>query len=114
MKQLLLLGIAILLAIALLPIGFFFHLCTKFRTLKSYFYSIALSIDQLGNVVCQALFNWTLIKWNSPHQFGNEDETISSVLGKNQKSNNLIFLGRCLVWLLNKIDKDHTKKSIGE
>jgi len=44
--------------------------------------------------------------------FGDEDETISSVLGRN--IDNLTIAGKCLVWLLNTIEKDHVQKAIGE
>ncbi len=49
-----------------------------------YFLKMAISIDQLGNVVLQDLFNDLLITTKSQHSFGDEDETISSVLGKNK------------------------------
>ena len=79
--------------------------------LGSYFFTSAKAIDQLGNVMCQDLFNSLLIKNNSS-PFGNEDETISSVMGKNQVKNNLTFLGKLLNWLLNKIDPNHSIDAI--
>lgn len=75
------------------------------------FHSINIAIDQLGNVVCQHLFNLTLIK-KEGHLFGNEDETISSVLGKNIQANTLSSVGRLLNFLLNIFEKDHSIKSI--
>jgi 8-oxo-dGTP diphosphatase len=112
MKEFILLCIAIVLAAVLLPIGFFVQIIFGFWNIKAYFYKVALSIDQLGNVVCQNLFNCTLIIWSSPHRFGHEDETISSVLGKNEKEKTLSVLGKALCFLLNSIDKEHTYKSI--
>lgn len=47
-------------------------------------------------------------------KFGNQNETISSTLGKNGQNNTLSLIGKGLVWLLNLIDKDHCKKSIVE
>ena len=58
-------------------------------------FDLAHSIDQTGNVICERLFNHILIK-SRIHRFGNPDETISSVLGKNKVINNLAFLGKGL------------------
>ncbi len=74
-------------------------------------FKIALGIDQLGNVVCARLFNFFLIT-KEGYQFGNEDETISSVLGKNKKQNTLRFLGKLLDLILDQIDRNHSIKSI--
>ena len=48
------------------------------------------------------------------YKFGNSNETISSTLGKNERDNTLSQIGKALVWLLDKIDKDHCKKAIVE
>lgn len=101
-----LLPIALLLLWAIMPLGFLFAMF--FRGRVDYCYQIALSIDQLGNVICSRLFNATL-----GNGFGSEDETISSVLGKNKAKNTLTFLGKTLAFILNKIDKKHVEKSIG-
>lgn len=101
--------IAKILGRLLMPIGFIYGV---FRTdPKDYFFLIALSLDQLGNVVMAELFNDILIKKNRD-LFGNPDETISSVLGKNQLNGTLKPLGKLLVNILNKIEKDHCIKSI--
>jgi len=76
-----------------------------------WFYAWALSIDQLGNVVCKELFNDALIT-PSGIEFGNPDETISSVLGKNKLNNSLTWLGKSLDWILNKLDPNHSINSI--
>lgn len=60
------------------------------------------------------LFNKILISSYSEHLFGNPDETISSVLGKNKRKGTLIYLGKRLDAWLNGIDKDHSIKSIEE
>jgi hypothetical protein len=72
---------------------------------------MAKSIDQLGNVVCEHLFNVTLIKKNG-YKFGNEDVTISHVLGINEQRDTLSNAGKMLALLLNTIDKDHNQKAI--
>jgi len=68
-------------------------------------------MDQLGNSVCRDLFNDILIqKWW--HRFGDVRETISSVLWKNERIWTLTKTGEWLVKVLDKIEKDHCKKSI--
>jgi hypothetical protein len=104
--------VAILISIILFPIGFIISIFYPKR--EKYLYNIALSIDQLGNVVCAKLFNFTLIYSSSIHKFGNEDETISSVIGKNRKAKTLTFAGRLLDKLLDVIDKNHSIKAIEE
>jgi len=107
-----LLIIALGLSIILLPVGFAFQIITAiFKGIDKYLFRIAKSIDQLGNVVCEHLFNVTLIKKNG-YKFGNEDVTISHVLGMNEKTNTLSGAGKLLAWLLNTIDKDHNQKAI--
>lgn len=84
-----------------------------FLNLAQYFREVAVGIDQLGNVVCADLFDLTLIKKGS-YQFGNPDETISGVLGKNQKLKTLSTVGKILNWILSKIEKDHSILAIEE
>jgi hypothetical protein len=112
MRGFILLIIALGLSIILLPVGFAFQVVTTFfRHINRYLFTIAKSIDQLGNVVCADLFNYTMIKKDG-YQFGNEDVTISHVLGVNKKINTLTFTGKTLSWLLNIIEKDHVEKAI--
>jgi hypothetical protein len=112
MRGFILLVIALCLSIILLPIGFAFQLIvTSSRSLNSYLFTIAKSIDQLGNVICADLFNYTMIKKNG-YKFGHEDVTISHVLGVNKRFNNLTYTGKALAWLLNTIEKDHVEKAI--
>jgi len=84
-----------------------------FLNISQYFREVAVSIDQLGNVVCSDLFDVMLIK-KGGYRFGNPDETISSVLGKNQKLNTLSKIGKVVNWILSKIEKDHSLISIEE
>lgn len=112
MRGFILLIIALCLSVVLLPIGFAFQIITAvFKGIDKYLFRMAKSIDQLGNVVCEHLFNVTLIKKNG-YKFGNEDVTISHVLGMNEKTDSLSFAGKMLAWLLNTIDKDHNQKAI--
>ena len=61
--------------------------------------------------MCRSLFNDILIK-KEGFRFGNPDETISSVCGRNKSVDTLLPLGKSLSKLLNKIEKDHVEKSI--
>lgn len=104
--------VAVILSIILFPIGFIISMFYPNR--KKHLYNIARGIDQLGNIVCGQLFNLTLIHSNSVYRFGNEDETISSVIGKNKRTNTLTSLGRLLDSLLEIIDKNHSIDAIEE
>ncbi len=74
---------------------------------------MALAKDILGNIAGRYLFN-DLLRKKDGYPFGRKFETISSTLGKNQRINKLTFAGRCLCWVLDKLDKGHCKNSIYE
>lgn len=84
----------------------------QFKRLDAYFWNCAITIDQTGNVFAEYPLNFFLIKKDSPDRFGNPDETISSVLGKNKESVNFKLFGYCLDRILNRIDSNHSIKSI--
>ena len=93
MLELLLLIVAITLLYILLPIvAIYVILKTIFkerpRTLKVWFYRTAMSIDRFANVNAAELFNDIFIK-KGGYKFGHPDETISSVIGKNQQNKTL-------------------------
>ena len=73
---------------------------------------LATVIDQQGNVIMQHLLNLLWIKGADRYLFGDRDETISSALGKNQDRNTLSKFGKLIVWLLDKIDPNHSLNSI--
>jgi len=92
--------------------GSFYQLYKKsISGLGIYCLKIAVSIDQLGNVVMKDLFN-TLFVQKGAYSFGNRDETISSVIGKNIELKKLSKAGRCLNFVLNKIEMGHSLNSI--
>jgi hypothetical protein len=112
--------LSLFLAIWLFPLGllttFFINLYKRrwkfsFKRLDDQFLSIATSIDASANVVCKDLFNLILIK-KGGYEFGKRKETISSVLGKNQRDNTLTGIGKSVAFVLDKIDQDHCAKSI--
>ena len=101
--------IAYILLMILSPIGVVISLLSK---PVDYFWRIAISLDQLGNVICGAPMDYLLITPESVNKFGNPDETISSVLGKNEQSETLTKAGRVLVSFLDLLDPGHAENSI--
>lgn len=108
--------VSIILFIITVPIGFvyglLFNLFTKFIVgLGDYCLKIAISIDQLGNVIMQHILNHLWIT-KEGYKFGNRDETISSVLGKNIETNTLTGFGKAINKVLDIIDPGHSLNSI--
>lgn len=98
------------------PIGLlygFFHTLFKggLKGLGEYLLKIAVSIDQLGNVLMQHLLNLLWIR-KGGYPFGNRDETISSALGRNKKLGMLTVFGKGIDTVLDTIDPNHTLNSI--
>jgi 8-oxo-dGTP diphosphatase len=86
---------------------------SKSQSLNIYFIEVALVLDEVGNVTMQHLLNdILLIKKEYTYFFGNKNETISSVIGKNSLTGTLSPLGRALNSFLNFLDKDHSLNSI--
>lgn len=106
--------IAILLLYIFSPVCILFAIVSGYAlsSKNKYFKRIAKSLDQLGNVIGGPLLNTTLIKQCSKDRFGSEDETISSVLGKNKLSGCLTNAGMALSNILDRLDKNHVEKSI--
>ena len=109
--------LAKLLYIAISPINFIYVISIKkrfsWKRLNGYFRENAVSIDRFGNSQYRSLLNAWFVKENG-YQHGNINETISSVLGKNELYGRLTKAGKILVSILNFIDKDHCFKSINE
>jgi hypothetical protein len=103
--NILLLVVSLALAVVLFPIGFIWT-CIKSKRVFIYLYVIAYSIDQMGNVVCAYMFNKLIVK---AEVFGNPDETISSVMYQNR--HRLTTAGKCLYWLIEKIDTGHFEEA---
>jgi len=109
---LVLLLLAILLFLIFGTIGFVYSIVWRMmRSASVYFWQIAIAIDELGNTICQDLFNNTM-RAKGGHKFGNSDETISHVLGKLKKENKLLPLGKALAWILNKIEDNHVEDAV--
>jgi hypothetical protein len=82
-----------------------------YKRINSLFMTMAVSVDQFGNVVMSEMFNDILI-YPTGYKFGKEDETISSVLGKNKLKNTLTETGSWLANFLDKLDPNHSINSI--
>ena len=127
-KSLVLFLIASILSVVLLPLGIIWtvgeiivRIFSSFQKKSAFtksiwfltatLHSLALGLDQIGNAVCRDMFNRLLIDedW---YKFGKVQETISSVLGKNERDWTLSLGGLLLVIVLDSIDKDHCKNSI--
>lgn len=96
----------------------FWKVKTAFKKIDAYFYQMALSIDQFGNVNCQDLFNRIMIarKWRNHkdqyQKFGDEDDTISYVLAQNNLNHKLSKFGTFWGKFLDTVDKHHLTKAI--
>jgi len=98
--------IAYILLLPLTIINFFFV-----KNKSGYFKSTGINIDKFANREFRAMWNKVLIEEDG-YQFGNDRETLSSALGKNQRDRTLKLIGAILVWILDKIEKDHCIKAI--
>jgi len=78
---------------------------------KGYFKSSAITLDKLANREFRTLWN-KVLRTESGYHFGKINETISSALGKNQQLKTLTKTGLALVWLLDKLDNNHSIKNI--
>tara|TARA_B100000927_G_C16400551_1_gene443184 strand:- start:420 stop:809 length:390 start_codon:yes stop_codon:yes gene_type:complete len=118
MVELLILTIATTLLYLLLPVIICFMILKYIFTgnkkmLTVWFYRTAREIDLFANVVGAEFWNAVFIT-NGGYKFGNPKETLSSVLGKNQRDKTLTLLGDALRWVLDRIDEDHCLNSIND
>lgn len=76
-----------------------------------FFERMAVSLDMFGNVSCRRFLQLTMT--NKPiYLFGEYGQTVSYILGMNSRINNLTWFGKFIVWVLDKIDKNHCEKAI--
>lgn len=92
-----------------------------YKATFDFFFTIGKGLDQTSNGAYSHMLNGLLLKDKGKyHSFGDEDETISSVLGRNQKTKMLSWFGWIWVYILWFIDVRYWKKgghcinSIGE
>jgi len=73
---------------------------------------VSIGIDILGNIVGSKTFNKLLLKEILQFPFGVAGQRISSVIQWNYLLNNLSKYGMRLYLILEKLEKDHAKKSV--
>jgi len=78
---------------------------------SKYLWNLSLSIDQTLNVCLQFILN-DLMRFPKGVNYGNPDESISGVTGKNQIKETLTLFGKAINWFLHKLEKDHSIKAI--
>jgi len=71
-------------------------------------WNVLIWIDQGANVVFAPMLNLAL---RPAARFGDPDETLSSVFGKNVRTGACVGC-RVMCWFLNRIDPEHCNKSI--
>ncbi|GAA0871810.1 hypothetical protein GCM10009117_09560 [Gangjinia marincola] len=108
--------ISIVLLVTTGPLGLIYglgyKLFTKFMTgIGDFCLEIAISVDQLGNVLMQHLLNHLWIT-SKGYKFGNRDETISSVIGKNLQTDTLTSFGKLMDRILDFLEPEHSLNSI--
>jgi 8-oxo-dGTP diphosphatase len=118
MKEISLLVTAIVLLFWLLPIVFLYMLLKyvitgNLRMLTIWSKRVAMSLDVFANVHASEIFNDILIK-KGGYKFGNKQETISSVMGKNQRDGTLTIIGKGLRIILDVIEYGHCILSIND
>jgi 8-oxo-dGTP diphosphatase len=114
-----LLIIAIFLLYLLVPVTYLYMVIRTLvsrkpkKFLKLWAGKTARSLDVLFNVIGADMLTDILIK-EGGYKFGNKKETISSVIGKNDRMGTLTRAGRFLRWLLDKIEEEHCKNAIND
>ena len=109
--------LAKVLYLAVEPINFICVIFVKkkftWKRLNGYFREEAVAIDRFGNSQYRSLFNTWFVKENG-YKHGNINETISSVLGKNQRDDTLTKFGMLITKIIDRMDENHCLKSINE
>lgn len=82
---------------------------TSDDVMTTYIWALLVSLDQLANVAAGPLLN--MILRPTVARFGDPDETLSSVMGKNVEAGACIGC-RLICLLLHRLDPGHCEKSI--
>ena len=115
MKQILLLIVAVILLAIFIPFGLTFTIVfllfekNTWGKIKRYALAIANSLDQLGNVVCGTFLNVVAVEGGIA---GNPDDTVSEVIGRAKKNNQLKPFGRILYLFLEMWEENHSVNAI--
>jgi hypothetical protein len=82
------------------------------REFSKWQFNVAYTKDVWGNALGKYVFDDLLITKEAKYKFGHRKQTISYVLGKNLETNSLSLLGKILVLILNKIEKNHVQNAV--
>jgi|ERR1035437_4584440 ABC-type sugar transport system permease subunit len=107
--------IALIIVIPISIIGFLWEIIRNpnYKYINAYFKKIAISLDQLGNAINGQLLTDTFTKKSQGDAFGNEDLTVSGILGENKRDKKLSLLGWLVADELDNIEKNHVEDAIG-
>jgi hypothetical protein len=110
-------GFVSILSLIITPVYYIitFKWKSGFKQLNKWFYKMALAIDQFGNVSCSTTLQICLTKKSKgqpPYPFGDEDDTVSYILGRNTRRGTLTKVGKVIVWILNSLDTNHVNAAI--
>ena len=108
----LLLVFSVVLFFILRVAGIFYRLFFVRKNLADYFYGGASTLSHGANYFGADLWNVILITPGAVSHFGNQDESMSGVIGKNKRTKTLTKLGRLTAWALNKVEPKHVEKAI--
>lgn len=112
---------ALILFCILCPIGILWAVITAIRHIKlkafsiyisNIFFSLAFSLDQLGNVVLSPFMNRWFITKDSVYKFGSIKHTISLVIAYNFREKTLTSQGSIFYFILESSETNHCEKAI--
>jgi hypothetical protein len=116
MKEIIILVAALIMLIIILPIVCVYMVLKRLingngKMISVWCWRVSKAIDVFANIHGAEIFNDLLIN-KGGYKFGNPQETISSVIGKNQRDETLTILGNTLRALLDVIEYGHCILSI--
>jgi hypothetical protein len=116
MKEIIILVVSLIMLIIILPIVCVYMVLKRLingngKMIKVWSWKVSRAIDVFANIHGSEIFNDLLIK-KGGYKFGNPQETISSVLGKNQVEETLTILGNIIRAILDIIEYGHCILSI--
>ena len=116
MKEIIILVVSLIMLIIILPIVCVYMVLKRLingngKMISVWCWRVSKAIDVFANIHGAEIFNDLLIK-KGGYKFGNPQETISSVLGKNQVEETLTILGNIIRAMLDIIEYGHCILSI--
>ena len=78
---------------------------TSINQFGAYLRNMAMSINQFANVSCAGSLNFLMVKFGG-YRFGDPDDNIAYVLGRNKYKAKLTIFGLFIVWVLCIIEKN--------